>query len=81
MNNWFHTVITNFSQHLNICSPKSEEWRCISPSPGYASGNSDWRLRGFWSFCCSCKPAGYSRWPRKDKYVMVSDICNRQKNA
>ena len=42
LNNWFYVVITIFTQHLNICSPKLEEWRRHLPPPGYASGNSYW---------------------------------------
>jgi len=35
----------------------------------------------FWTFCCNCKPVDKSRWPRKDKFGVVSEVCNRQKNA
>jgi len=33
------------------------------------------------SFCCKCKPLDSSRRPRKDKFGLVSAICNRQQNA
>jgi len=37
------------------------------------------------SFCCNCKATRrqftLATKPRKDKYGMVSEICNRQKNA
>ena len=34
-----------------------------------------------WSFCCTCKPVDSSRWPRKYKFGMLSEICNQQQNA
>ena len=34
-----------------------------------------------WSFCGNCKPVDNSRWLRKDKFGMVSEIGNTQKNA
>jgi len=45
--NSFYVVITIFAQHLNICSPKLGEWRCLLPLPGYTSGKCYWWLCGF----------------------------------
>ena len=35
----------------------------------------------FWSFCCNCKPVDNSHTGPEDKFGMVSEIRNRQKNA
>jgi len=34
-----------------------------------------------WSFVGTCKPVDSSRRPRKDKFDVVREICNRQQNA
>ena len=39
---WFTVVKTIFAQHLNICSPKLGEWRCLLPPPGYTLSNCYW---------------------------------------
>jgi len=78
--NWFYVVITFFSQRLNKCSPKLRDWRRLLPPPGYTSGNSHWWLCGFDPFVAIGNPqttyAGHEH-----KFGMVSEICNRQKNA
>ena len=81
LNNWFYVFTTLFAQHLNICSPKLVEWLRLLPPPGDASGNSLMMAVWFWTFCWNCKPVDNSRWPWKDKFGMVSEICNRQKNT
>jgi len=41
MNNWLYAVMTIFTHRFNICSPKFDGRRCLSPPPGYAPGSSD----------------------------------------
>jgi len=46
MNNWFYAVMTMFAQRFNSWSPKFGGRRRLSPSRGYAPGNTDWQLCG-----------------------------------
>ena len=85
MNNWF---CSTFAQYLNVegnlCSTfeflqsKIGEWRRLSLAHTWLRTWQQWLMAmWFWSFHCNCKTVDNSRWPRKDKYGMVSEICNR----
>jgi len=55
------------------------DWTIIQCVKSYS--NSEWWPCGFDPFFFNCKPVDSSRWPRKDKFDMVSEICNLQRNA
>jgi len=80
--NWLYAVMTIFAQRFNICSSNFERSTVpIALLVTHRATATDGHMFLSSSFCCKCKPLDSSRRSRKDKFVMVSKLCNQQHNA